>query len=327
MIFRDLNIDKMVFLAPMAGVSDYPYRQIVRDMGCQLVYTEMISAKGYIYGNKKTEELLEFNKNSGKIGVQIFGEEADIIAEAAQKIEERYRPDLIDINIGCPAKKIVKTGAGSALMKNSELVYEIVSSAVKNIETPVTVKIRSGWNKKNINAVEIAKIAELAGASAVAVHGRTREQFYKGEADWTIIKSVSENIDIPVIGNGDVFSGEDAEKMMKQTSCQAVMIGRAAQGNPWIFREIISYLYKNKKIDRPEPAEIIDMAVKHLKKSVEYYGEKHGVPIIRKHISWYLKGLPNASKIKNRINQIKEKKKLITLLNSYKAELKDGVYF
>ncbi|RCW40561.1 MULTISPECIES: tRNA dihydrouridine synthase DusB [unclassified Halanaerobium] len=327
MLFRNLNIDKLVFLAPMAGVSDYPYRQIVRDMGCQLVYTEMVSAKGYIYGNEKTKELLRFNRKNGKIGVQIFGEEADIIAEAAQKIEEKYQPDLIDINIGCPARKIVKTGAGSALMKNPERVYEIISSTVKNTELPITVKIRTGWNKENINAVEIAEIAESAGASAVAVHGRTREQFYKGRADWSIIKSVSENIDIPVIGNGDIFSGEDAEKMIKQTSCQAVMIGRAAQGNPWIFREIISYLYKNKKIERPKPVEIIEMAVDHLKKSVEYYGEKYGIPIMRKHISWYLKGLPNASEMKNRVNQIKEKEKLISLLNSYKKEFKEDIYF
>ncbi|MGM0603874.1 MAG: tRNA dihydrouridine synthase DusB [Bacillota bacterium] len=327
MIFEDLNIDKMVFLAPMAGVSDYPYRQIVRDMGCQLVYTEMISAKGYIYGNKRTEELLQFDRNGGKIGVQIFGEEADIIAETAKKIEEEYQPDLIDINMGCPARKIVKTGAGSALMKDPTLVYQIVSSVVKNTELPITVKIRSGWDDNNINAVEIAKIAESAGAKAVAVHGRTRQQFYKGRADWAVIRDVVENIDIPVIGNGDIFSGNDAEKMIEQTSCKAVMIGRAAQGNPWIFKEIIKFLDRGEKTDRPGPPEIIEMAAEHLNKAVKYYGEKHGVPIMRKHISWYLKGLPNASEIKNEVNQIKDRQQLIELLYSYKKQLKSSLFF
>ena len=324
MEIASLKIEPPVFLAPMAGVSDYPYRQLIREMGVELLYTEMVSAKGYEYGNKRTAELIKFNKDeNGKIAVQIFGEEPDFMARAAAGISEEYNIDIIDINMGCPARKIVKNGAGSALMKNLDLAYKIIESTENSAEVPVTVKMRSGWNEDNINAVELAQLAEEAGAAAVAVHGRTRSQFYKGKADWEIIKKVNQVVDIPVIANGDIFSAEDAKAAFEQTKCDGIMIGRGAQGYPWIFKEIIEYLNRGEIIEPPSYSEKIEMAIRHLKLAVDYYGEKHGVPIMRKHISWYLKGLPNASEIKNKVNQISEEKALTTLLKKYQRKLKN----
>ncbi len=318
----DLEIEHPVFLAPMAGVSDYPYRQLIREMGVELVYTEMVSSKGYEYGNKRTAELIEFEKKqNGKIAVQIFGEEPEFMARAAAGISEEYNIDIIDINMGCPARKIVKNGAGSALMKDLELAYEIIKATVEAAGVPVTVKMRSGWDEENINAVELAKAAEEAGAAAAAVHGRTRSQFYKGQADWQIIKEVVQALDIPVIANGDIFSAEDAKAAFDQTNCAGIMIGRRAQGYPWIFREIIEYLKTGELIEAPSYSEKIEMAIRHLRLAVEYYGERHGVPIMRKHISWYLKGLPNAGEMKNKVNQLTEEKSLIKLLRKYQNRL------
>lgn len=322
MQINDLKIETEVFLAPMAGVSDYPYRKLIREMGVELLYTEMVSAKGYEYGNKRTAELIEFDKSEkAKIAVQIFGEEPDFMARAAAGISEEYNVDLIDINMGCPARKIVKNGAGSALMKDLDLAYEIIESTVKAADVPVTVKMRSGWDEDNINAVELAKIAEEAGAAAAAVHGRTRSQFYKGQADWKIIKKVVQAVEIPVIANGDIFSAEDAKAVFEQTNCDGIMIGRAAQGYPWIFKEIIEYLKTGRLIEKPSYSEKIEMALRHLKLAVDYYGENHGVPIMRKHISWYLKGLPNASDIKNKVNQLSDMEALIELLRKYQSKL------
>ena len=322
MKIADLKIEPAVFLAPMAGVSDYPYRQLIREMGVELLYTEMVSAKGYEYGNKRTAELIEFDKGqSGKIAVQIFGEDPEFIGRAAAGISEEYNIDIIDINMGCPARKIVKNGAGSALMKNLSLANEIVEAAVEAANVPVTVKMRSGWDEDNINAVELAKTAEEAGAAAAAVHGRTRSQFYKGQADWRIIKNVVQTVDIPVIANGDIFSAEDAKAAFEQTNCDGIMIGRRAQGYPWIFREIIEYLKNGKPVEAPSYSEKIEMAVRHLKLAVDYYGEGHGVPIMRKHISWYLKGLPNAGEMKNKVNQLAKEKALIDLLKKYQKSL------
>lgn len=317
-----LKIEPAVFLAPMAGVSDYPYRQLVREMGVELIYTEMVSSKGYQYANKKTIELIEFNKGeNGKIAVQIFGEDPSFMAEAAKGISEEFDIDIIDINMGCPARKIIKNGAGSALMKDSNLSFEIINAVVRASKVPVTVKIRSGWDKDNINAVEIAKTAEAAGAAAVAVHGRTRNQFYKGKADWDIIKRVVDSVAIPVIGNGDIFSAKDAEAIFEKTNCDGIMIGRGAQGNPWIFKEIMKYLNTGKLVDPPSNPEKIEMSLRHLQLAVNYYGEKKAIPIMRKHISWYLKGMPNASEIKNKVNQLTKKDDLIWLLNKYKKSL------
>lgn len=318
----DLKIEAPVFLAPMAGVSDYPYRQLIREMGVELLYTEMVSAKGYEYGNKRTAELIEFDKDQNKkIAVQIFGEEPDFMARAAAGISEEYNVDIIDINMGCPARKIVKNGAGSALMKDLDLAYKIIKSTVEAAEVPVTVKMRSGWDEDNINAVELAKIAKEAGAAAAAVHGRTRSQYYKGQADWDIIKNVVQAVDIPVIANGDIFSAEDAKAAFEETNCDGIMIGRKAQGYPWIFREIIEYLRAGKLVEAPSYSEKIEMAIRHLKLAVNYYGERHGVPIMRKHISWYLKGFPNAGEMKNKVNQLSEEKALIGLLRKYQNSL------
>ncbi|CCU77610.1 tRNA dihydrouridine synthase B [Halanaerobium saccharolyticum subsp. saccharolyticum DSM 6643] len=322
MKIADLKIEPEVFLAPMAGVSDYPYRQLVREMGVELIYTEMVSSKGYEYGNKRTAELIEFDKGeNGKIAVQIFGEEPEFMARAAEGISTEYNIDIIDINMGCPARKIVKNGAGSALMKDPGLAFEIIKATVNSAEVPVTVKMRSGWDEDNINAVEIAKISEAAGAAAVAVHGRTRSQFYKGQADWDIIKNVVDSVKIPVIANGDIFSAKDAEEIFNETGCDGIMIGRAAQGYPWIFKEIIEFLNTGRLIDAPSNKEKIEMALRHLELAVDYYGEKHGIPIMRKHISWYLKGMPNAGVIKNKVNQLAKKDKLISFLSEYKKEL------
>jgi tRNA-dihydrouridine synthase B len=325
MKFDDLNIEPSVFLAPMAGISDYPFRQLIREMGVKLLYTEMVSAKGFEYGNERTKELLEHDrKKDGKIAVQLFGEEADFLARAAHNIRKEYNVDIIDINMGCPAKKIVKNGAGSALMKNLDLAEEIIRSVVDSVEIPVTVKMRSGWDSNQINAVELAKISETAGAAAVAVHGRTRQQFYKGSADWDIIREVAESVNIPVIANGDIFTVEDAAAVFKETNCSGIMIGRAAQGNPWVFREIIEYLKTGKKIDSPTNSEKIDFAIKHLKLAVDFYGEKQAVPLMRKHIAWYIKGMPYSSKIKNKVNKIFDKNKLISLLKEYKLEVNNS---
>jgi len=322
MKIADLKIKPEVFLAPMAGVSDYPYRQLIREMGVDLIYTEMVSSKGYEYGNKRTAELIDFDKGeNGKIAVQIFGEDPEFMARAAEGISTDYNIDIIDINMGCPARKIVKNGAGSALMKEPDLAFEIIKAAVDAAKVPVTVKLRSGWDENNINAVEIAKISEAAGAAAVAVHGRTRSQFYKGQADWNIIKKVADSVEIPVIANGDIFSAKDAESIFTKTNCDGIMIGRGAQGYPWIFKEIIEYLNNGKLIAPPSNTEKIEMALHHLKLAVDYYGERHGIPIMRKHISWYLKGMPNASKVKNKVNQLAKKDKLISFLSDYKKEL------
>jgi tRNA-dihydrouridine synthase B len=243
------------------------------------------------------------------------------MAQAAEGISAEYNIDIIDINMGCPARKIVKNGAGSALMKDPDLAFEIIKATVKAAEVPVTVKMRSGWDENNINAVEIAKIAEAAGAAAVAVHGRTRSQFYKGQADWNIIKKVADSVEIPVIANGDIFSANDAAAIFNKTNCDGIMIGRGAQGYPWIFKEIIEYLNTGKLIAPPSGAEKIEMSLRHLKLAVDYYGERHGIPIMRKHISWYLKGMPNASKIKNKVNQLAKKDELISFLREYKKVL------
>jgi len=322
MKISDLKIETPVFLAPMAGVSDYPYRQLIREMGVELLYTEMVSSKGYEYGNKRTAELIEFDKSpNGKIAVQIFGEEPEFMARAAAGISEEYDIDIIDINMGCPARKVVKNGAGSALMRDLDLAYEIIRSTVEAASVPVTVKMRSGWNEDNINAVELAKIAEEAGAAAAAVHGRTRSQFYKGQADWEIIKKVAQAVEIPVIANGDIFSAEDAKAAFEETNCDGIMIGRRAQGYPWIFREIIEYLRTGKLVEFPSYSEKIEIAIRHLNLAVDYYGERHGVPIMRKHISWYLKGLPNAGEMKNKVNQLTGKKALIKELRKYQKSL------
>jgi len=313
-----------VFLAPMAGVTDKAFRIICREMGCGFVYTEMVSSKGLYYNSTKTHEMLDIDDREAPVGVQLFGSDPDIMGQTAKAVSQNPKVALLDINMGCPAPKIVKNCEGSALMKDLKLASRIIKSVVENSEKPVTVKFRKGWNDENINAVEFAAMAEESGASAVAVHGRTRAQMYEGEADWDIIRKVKEAVNIPVIGNGDVFTPEGAERMLRETSCDGVLIARGAMGNPWIFKRTIHYLNTGELLPEPTPEEKIDMAIRHTCMIIEYKGEVTGVKEMRKHIAWYIKGLRNASSVKNLINTIATKHQLITTLLEYKAELSSG---
>lgn len=291
-----------VVSAPMAGVTDQAYRTLARDAGCGLVCTEMVSDQALIYGNSKTFTLLGKGDEPGPLAVQIFGSNPEYMARAAVLVEERGA-NIIDINMGCPTPKIVRGGEGSALMKTPGTAAAIVAAVVAAVAVPVTVKIRKGWDEHSINAVEIAKIIEGAGASAITVHGRTREQFYSGRADWDIIRRVREAVGIPVIGNGDIRSGPDARSMMNQTGCHGVMIGRAAMGNPWIFREVIHYLATGEILPPPAAGDRIKTALRHLDLLVGYKGEYIGVREMRKHAAWYLKGLYGAARLRVQINK------------------------
>ena len=307
-------LDNPYILAPMAGVTDLPFRLLCREQGVGLLCMEMVSAKAIQYNNKNTKALLEIHPDEPPVSLQLFGSEPDVISEIAKQIEE-LPFSVLDINMGCPVPKIVKNGEGSALMKNPKLVHEIVSKTVKAIEKPVTVKIRKGFDDSCINAVEIAKIIEDAGAAAVAVHGRTREQYYSGKADWDIIRQVKEAVSIPVIGNGDVVSGESALAMMKQTGCDGVMIGRGAQGNPWIFSELVEYEKTGKMPERPSLEEIKKMMLRHAQLQMQYKGEYLGIREMRKHVAWYTTGLPNSAKLRAEINAVETYEQLESLLN------------
>jgi len=317
-----LCIADNIFLAPMAGITDLAFRLLCKEQGCSMVYTEMISSKGLFYENERTEKLLEIHPLERPVGVQIFGSEPSIMGQIAERINDTDA-DLIDINMGCPAPKIVKNGEGSALLKDLKKVEEIIKEVVKRARKPVTVKIRKGWDDSCINAVEVAKIAWNEGASAITVHGRTREQFYSGKADWEIIGKVKNAVGIPVIGNGDIFQPEDAENMFDVTGCDAVMIGRGAQGNPWIFREIKHYLLTKEKLPIPTPREKIEMALRHLDLEIKLKGEKIGIAQMRKHIAWYIKGLHNASNIRNQVNMMNKKDEIVELLHLYMEELEE----
>ena len=300
-------------LAPMAGVTDLPFRLLCKEQGAGLLCMEMVSAKAIQYQNKNTKALLEIHPEERPVSLQLFGSEPDVISEVAKSIEELPFA-ILDINMGCPVPKIVRNGEGSALMREPKLVYEIVSKTVKAIQKPVTVKIRKGFDDTSINAVEIAKIIEDAGAAAVAVHGRTREQFYSGKADWDIIRQVKEAVSIPVIGNGDVVSGESAISMMKETGCDGVMIGRGAQGNPWIFSELIEYEKTGDLPKRPNAEKLKEMVLRHARLQIEYKGEYLGIREMRKHVSWYTTGLPNSAKLRGEINAVESYAELASLL-------------
>lgn len=309
----NVNIENNIFLAPMAGVTDMAFRSICKEFGVGMMYTEMASSKAIHYGSEKTEEIYEILDEERPIGIQIFGHEPEIMAETASKLSEVA--DIIDINMGCPAPKIVKNGEGSALMKDLKLAENIIKSVVKVSKVPVTVKFRKGWDDKSVNAVELAKIAENSGASLITIHGRTREQMYSGVVDFEIIKKVKDAVNIPVVGNGDIFDGESAKKMFDETGCDGIMIARGAQGNPWIFKEIISYLNEGKLLEKPDVNEKILLILRHLELAVRYKGEYVAVREMRKHISWYLKGVTGAAKIKEMINQEKELEKVKEILN------------
>ena len=309
----NIELKNNVFLAPMAGVTDLPFRIICKQMGCGLVYSEMVSAKGILYNSKNTKKLLEVDKNERPIAIQLFGNSPETLGLIAKKIED-YDIDIIDINMGCPAPKIVKNGEGSALTLNPKIVGKIIHSIVKSQKKPVTIKIRKGFDNNNINAVEIAKIAEENGAAAIAIHGRTREEYYSGKADWDIIKKVKKSVSIPVIGNGDINTPLDAKKMIDYTGCDAIMIGRAAQGNPWIFKRIIHYMETGEILPEPNINEKIEKALEHSRMLIEYKGEFIGVREMRKHISWYIKGHIGAAELRNEINKAKSYNEIENIL-------------
>ena len=299
----DVQLENNLILAPMAGVTDLPFRLLCKEQGAGLLCMEMVSAKAILYNNKNTEALMAIDDREPPVSLQLFGSDPDVISEMAKRIEERPF-SILDINMGCPVPKVTGNGEGSALMKNPKLVEEIITKTARAIRKPVTVKIRKGFDENHVNAVEIAKIAEASGAAAVAVHGRTREQYYSGKADWDIIRQVKEAVKIPVIGNGDVTSPEAARQLVEMTGCDGIMIGRGAQGNPWIFRQILHWMETGEEEPKPDLEEVKAMILRHAKMLVEYKGAYTGIREMRKHVAWYTAGYPNSAKLRARVNEI-----------------------
>lgn len=312
----NIKLDNPVILAPMAGVTDLPFRLLAKEMGCGLVYSEMVSDKGLLYENCQTLHMLQIDDRERPMAMQIFGSDPESMAKAAIYVE-KSGADIIDINMGCPTPKVTKNGSGCALMCQPDLAYRIMASVVKAVHVPVTVKIRKGWSEDSVNAVEIAKLAEKAGIAAIAVHGRTREQFYTGEADWNIIRQVKEKVMIPVIGNGDIRTPYDGEKMMDQTGCDAIMVGRGAQGNPWIFRQITHYLSSGDILPPPSVEERFSLLLRHLDMLVAHKGEYIGVREMRCHGAWYTKGMPHSAELRLKFNQAVSKDDFIDVLEQF----------
>lgn len=321
----NVSLDNNVILAPMAGVTDLPFRLLCREQGAGLICMEMVSAKAILYNNKNTEDLMEIHPKEKPVSLQLFGSEPDILSEMAKRIEERPF-DILDLNMGCPVPKVVNNGEGSALMKNPKLVEEILTALVKAVQKPVTVKIRKGFDETQVNAVEIAKIAESCGVAAVAVHGRTRQQYYSGKADWDIIAAVKDAVKIPVIGNGDVDSPDAAAAMLAHTGCDGVMIGRAAQGNPWIFREIVQFLETGERLAKPSSEEKKELILRHADLQIQVKGEYTAVREMRKHLAWYTVGMPHSARFRQTINTIESMEELIRAVETIFGEENAGYH-
>lgn len=316
----NVKINGNLILGPMAGVTDLPFRILCKEQGADLIYTEMVSAKGIQYNNKNTENLLMVSEEERPAALQLFGADPYIMSETAKRIEHRNF-DILDINMGCPVPKVVNNFEGSALMKDPKLVGEIVHAISSAIEKPLTVKIRKGFTESTANAVEIAKIAEANGAAAIAVHGRTREQYYSGKADWNIIRAVKEAVSVPVIGNGDVFTPEDAKRLIEETGADGIMVARGARGNPWLFRQIKQYLETGRKREKPSVDEAVKMMLRHARLSIEYKGEYIGIREMRKHVAWYTTGYPLAARLRQHVNEIESYQGLENLLSGYLESL------
>ena len=319
---RDVEIDNQIVLAPMAGICDSAFRSIVKSMGCGLIETEMVSDKAIMHNNKKTKEMLYMTDCERPIAQQIFGANAQSLKTASEYIYRTVNPDIIDINMGCPVNKVAVRGhAGSALLKNPKKAYEIVKGVVETVPIPVTVKIRSGWDENSINALEIAELIEKAGASAITVHPRTRNQKYDVKSDWGLIKKIKENLSIPVIGNGDVKTAYDAKQMIDETSCDAVMIGRGVLGNPWLVKQCIEYLENGKAPEKPSAEEKIAMIKKHCELLIKNKGEEVAIPKMRTHAAYYLKRLPKTIDVKRKIFKANTQKELYTIIDDYYSEI------
>ncbi len=318
----NVEVNGCLALGPMAGVTDLPFRLLCKEQGADLTYTEMVSAKGIYYNNKNTESLITIDEKECPVALQLFGSDPQIMSEMAKRLCEENRPfDIVDVNMGCPVPKVTGNGEGSALMKTPELAAKIVSAIVQAIDKPVTVKIRKGFEKEEDTAVEFAKRLEAAGAAAIAIHGRTREQYYSGKADWDCIRRVKEAVSVPVIGSGDVFTPEDAKAMLTETGCDGIMLARGVRGNPWLFSQIKTYLETGEKPKQPTVEELVEMILRHGQMQLAFKGEYLGIREMRKHVAWYTSGYPESAALRRQVNEIETMGGLVALLEKYQQQI------